>query len=512
MLLALASQVTQEVPLSRKIKPTVFVKTYTVDKLNPAVYQTIAAAFSAIDLDRQTLGISGAGPQDYVLVDIAPGDYNERLPAREWVAVVGRTGNPADVRIWVDLDPEGLASTPVFPATAGGYVEGVTIECLSQTDHEETTPGYTGAAIWQPNGLPFATTILVNVVARSRSIYHNSCALQPGNRSSIWFVNCVFEQIANGPNQIGKHDSGTQPFNIQTGMDVRDWGSQNAADMIVVDSHVHTDGTTMVAGLIDLGGRDVADTFVWSGGSIDFDPSWQTTAFFHGDFWHEKYDQLGQPRWYSCWTWLDNQAVTSQLNDCVVDRYRLGLPPDFDARVPLAGIGPGTRQHYYPQALDKVSTVFPPQVTATTGSPVANRWYFLPVTISEAYTLRGAVQQVNAYAGSGGQVRYGIWTGTTKPSAWRSLGALANLATGTVTMGRGTYKNGRIYPGDTLWFGVLFTDASVTIPMDSGLAGAKTVYYQDVAAGAGVPGTPTVTVLPAGSLTPIAGILTGPNP
>ena len=156
---------------------------------------------------------SGPGPQDFALVLVAPGDYEERLRPVDWTALVSTTGDPADVRVWWDFEV-GAMHAPVLNPTGACYIEGIHFDGIG---HYEGDPGAGNApaTLWLINGATGSTVTLVNVKSTSNNEWLKTGAFQCGDVSTVTAYRTEFIMA-----------EGLQPMNLQTS---QAWRSMNPA-------------------------------------------------------------------------------------------------------------------------------------------------------------------------------------------------------------------------------------------------------------------------------------------
>ena len=460
------------------------VKVYEVDPATPTAYKTINDAYTAVGADRSALGIRGAGPQDYALVRVAPGRYNERIRPADWTATVSTTGRREDVTIWYDYSAPGSNTAgPVLNPGGPCYLEGVTFEAVANFASEPAA-GQAPAAIWLVNGAAGASTTLANVASRSNNRYLNTGAWQAGDMASVTAYRCKFEMT-----------DGSQPVNAQTSQAWRSMNPKHRADYIHVDCEASCP-EGLVVGVADLG-YGAHDRFTWAGGTIHKTGA-NVAQFFHSSFFQER--NPNNP--YNCVSY----ATPSTLTYAGEGEHYWSEPADLTSSLPVGGVAPGSRAYYYPQAIDKVGTL----ATAapdTTMKMEPNRWYILPLQVDEARTLAGFSLEV--VDSSGGNLSAALWDGQVKgatffqadrrvkPERWLSLGATAPITNGVVNIARGTYKRVRIYPGPQVWVGVK-ADTACTVRASSTLTQSGLALYQDSASAPGsVSGTPLTGIAPA---------------
>lgn len=445
-------------------------------------YTTISAALDAEQGRRSAEQIRGFGPQDYAIVRVHPGVYEEKVRSFSQWALVGVTGDRDDVLVTADMD---AADNPVLSATQSIYVENVTFSATYSV-LDVPPPGDTRAVVWNSNAGQDTTIIFVNVRTDSRNAVLNSCAMQPGHRNTYLFYKCRFETHGL-PSQTGR-SNGFQPFNVQTGLDIRypnraDLGS----DVICIDCQAATDSDKLVTGVSDLG-SGTSDRVAWVGGDIAFDPSWQVAQYFHSKYHSSTYKDYRVKSWVTPEVTFAGEAISG------VDLH-WEEPAELESWLPASAVGPKARDYFYPQSLDAVGEL-PAGTPTETFAMLPGRWYYVPISTDEARTLAGFSLDVTSYTGTGGNLRAALWDcppHIDEPNRWLSFGSSSPIAEGTVTVHRGTYRNVRLYPGALLWVGVM---ADQECLVDA--AAQERAFYQDA---------PTVPVTPAGIAIP-----TGPVP
>lgn len=448
---------------------------YVVDPSTPGRYQNFADAFSAINGARTARHITGAGPQDFALVLVAPGEYRERLRPPDWTAIVSTTGSPDDVRVWANFD-DGVMS-PTFAPTGACYVEGIHFDGIASYQGDPGA-GNAPATIWLVNGAMGASVTLANVRSTSNNSWLNTGAWQCGDLGSVMAYKCRFEMSA-----------GSQPVNAQTSQAWRSMNPDHRADYIHVDCEASCP-EGLVVGLADLR-YGAHDRFVWTGGAIRQAPG-NTAQFFHAAF----LEQWQGP--HNCETWCTPQVTYA--GDGI--KHYWAEPDDLADSIPVGGVAPGARAYYYPQALDVVGTL-------STGTPdttmtmTPDRWYFVPLDVHEARTLAGFT--VRFVSGSG-NVSVGLWDGALRdsrfhdparllrPARWRAQNITAPVTAGDVHLGRGLAGNTRLYPGPQSWVGIK-VDSECVIAASSTRATTGLVGYQDLAT---FPSTPQLTIIDSG--------------
>lgn len=475
--------------LVQQARPATWAAVYDVAADGSGDFTTVGAALNAEQGRREAVQIQGAGPQDYAILRIHPGVYEEKIRSFNQWALVGVSGDRDDVLITADMDP---TDNPTLSATQSMYVESVTFSA-TYSETAVPPPGDTRAVVWNSNAGPDTTIIFVNVRTDSRNAVLNSCAMQPGHRNSYLFYRCRFETHGL-PSQIG-HSNGFQPFNVQTGLDVRYPNRPDlSSDVVCIDCEAVTDSDALVVGVSDLGsGTD--DRIVWAGGDIAFDPSWQVAQYFHSKYHSSTYGDYRVKSWVTPEVAYAGEAVEG------VDLF-WEEPAALEDWLPTGAVGPKAQEYFFPQALDTVGNL---RTGAPSGSftMTPGRWYFIPVSTQEARTLAGFTLNVTSHAGAGGTLRAALWDGppnVEEPKRWLSLGGSSPLTTGTVDVHRGTYRNVRLYPGALLWVGVM-ADQECTVAA----AQQTRAYYQDAPA---VPANPVATPLAAG-LAPAPVVKTG---
>lgn len=480
---------TTEDSLVLQARPAAWAVVYEVAADGSQDYTSISAALDAEQGRRSAAQIQGVGPQDYAIVRVHPGVYEEKIRSFPQWALVGVTGERDDVLITADMD---ATDNPVLSATQSMYVESVTFTA-TYSETAVPPPGDTRAVVWNSNAGPDTTIVFVNVRTDSRNAVLNSCAMQPGHRNTYLFYRSRFETHGL-PSQTG-HSNGFQPFNVQTGLDVRypnraDLGS----DVICIDCEAVTDSDELVTGVSDLG-SGTSDRIAWIGGDITFDPSWQVAQYFHSKYHSSTHKDYRAHSWVTPEVAFAGEAVEG------VDLH-WQEPPDLEAWLPSGAVGPKARDYFYPQALDTTGEL-------PTGTPSGaftmqpGRWYYIPVATTEARTLAGFSLDVTSYTGTGGKLHAALWDcppNVDEPKRWRSFGSSSPIAEGTVTVHRGTYRNVRLYPGALLWVGVMADQECVV-----SAAVQERAFYQDAPA---APAAPTATAIPAG-LVPAPVVRTG---
>ena len=450
-------------PLVEMVRPAEWATVYDVGPGQQ--YTSINAAIAAEKNRRDSLGIRNVGPQDYAVVRIHPGVYDERLGGFSNIALVGVTGDRADVVVSKDMDADDGA---VLAPTQSIYVENITFSSTYSVD-EVPPPGDTRATVWNSNALQDTTIVFVNVRTVSNNAVLNSCATQPGHRNMHFFYRCRFEKWGL-PSQVGtnKFDA---PFNVQTGLNVRMPNKPKlGSDILIQDSEAATDCGTLIAGVADLG-SGTYDRVAWVGGKLEFDPSWQRAQWYHSHYWSSSEKNYQVHSWYPEGAAFAGEAVLGQ-------DLHTGAPADIDAWYPTGAVGPKPRNFFFPQALDKVGEI-PTAAPDGTMQMAPNRWYYIPVGSAEARTWAGAY--LNVVSTTGGNLRAGLWRADANrdaPHTWLSLGHVSPLTVGNVSIHRGTYKNARMYPGDQLWVGIM-ADTPCTVAASSTLTGIGKVYTQD---------------------------------
>ena len=446
------------------------VKVYEVDPATPTAYKTINDAYTAVGADRSALGIRGAGPQDYALIRVAPGRYNERIRPPDWTATVSTTGRREDVTIWYDYSAPGSNTAgPVLNPGGPCYIEGVTFEALANFASEPAA-GQAPAAIWLVNGTAGASTTLANVASRSNNRYLNTGAWQAGDMSTITAYRCKFEMT-----------DGSQPVNAQTSQVWRSMVPEHHATYLHIDCEASAP-EGLVVGMADLG-YGAADEFIWSGGRIG--KTDKTVAqFFHSSFFIER--APNNP--YNCVSYVSPQVTYAGEGE-----HYWSLPADLDTRIPTGGVASMSKA-WYNVVNPEAGGVIPTGVSDTTMVLEANRWYFVPLPVTEARNWAGA--EVEVVDGSSGNVSVALWQGAAKgavryntvykqvPTSWLTMGATAPITTGKVAVSRGTYQRVRIYPGPQVWVGVK-ADTTCTVKATASPADAALAYYVD---NAGFPG------------------------
>ena len=480
---------TTEDSLVLQARPAAWAVVYEVAADGSQDYTSISAALDAEQGRRSAAQIQGVGPQDYAIVRVHPGVYEEKIRSFPQWALVGVTGERDDVLITADMD---ATDNPVLSATQSMYVENVTFSATYSV-LEVPPPGDTRAVVWNSNAGPDTTIVFVNVRTDSRNAVLNSCAMQPGHRNTYLFYRCRFETHGL-PSQTGR-SNGFQPFNVQTGLDVRypnraDLGS----DVICIDCEAVTDSDELVTGVSDLG-SGTSDRIAWIGGDITFDPSWQVAQYFHSKYHSSTHKDYRAHSWVTPEVAFAGEAVEG------VDLH-WQEPTDLEAWLPSGAVGPKARDYFYPQALDTIGEL-PTGTPTGTFTMQPGRWYYIPVPTTEARTLAGFSLDVTSYTGTGGKLHAALWDcppNVDEPKRWLSFGSSSPIAEGTVTVHRGTYRNVRLYPGALLWVGVMADQECVV-----SAAVQERAFYQDAPA---APAAPTATAIPAG-LVPAPVVRTG---
>lgn len=477
-------------PMVQRLRPPVgsLTNVYLVDPSTPDAYQTINAAFSAVSQGRDAQGIRGSGPQDFALVLVAPGEYEERLRPPDWTALVSTTGNPDDVRVWWDFEV-GPTHGPVLNPTGPCYIEGIHFDGIG---HYEGDPGAGNApaTIWLVNGSVGSTVTLVNVRSTSDNEWLNTGAFQCGDASTVMAYRTEFRM-----------SDGSQPMNVQTSQAWRSMNPEHRSEYLYVDCEASCP-EGLVVGLADLR-HGAYDRLAWTGGTIHQAPG-NTAQFFHAAF----LDTWQGP--HNCETFCSPQVTYA--GDGVSHTW--GEPSDLEDSIPDGGVARTSRAVFYPQALDKVGTL----ATAAPDSTMtmqAGRWYFAPLEVPEARTLAGF--SLDVVSGAAGTLRAALWEGPLRnaeffnadaqqvaPQKWVSLGASASITPGPVDIGRGSYKRTRIYPGPQMWVGVM-ADSACTVRASSTLTASGLAMFQDLPT---VPATPDPTPL-TGSPVPAPVVRTG---
>lgn len=467
-------------PMVQRLRPRAesLAGTYVVDPSTPGRHSTIASAFSAITGARAAKQIAGAGPgpQDFALVLIAPGEYRERIRPPDWTAIVSTTGNPDDVRIWADFE-DGIKN-PVLTPTGACYVEGIHFDGIASYAGDPGA-GEAPATIWMVNGQPGASVTLVNIRSTSNNPWLNTGAWQAGDLGSLMAYKSTFEML-----------DGSQPVNAQTAQAWRSMNPDHRADYIHVDCEAAA-SEGLVVGMADLG-YGARDRFVWTGGTLHHNPD-NAAQFFHSSFFQQQ--NPGNP--YNCISYCSPQVTYAGEGE-----HYWAEPADLEDSIPVGGVAPGSVAYYFPQGLQTVGTLST-GVADTTMSLVPDRWYFVPLDVPEARTLAG--YEVEVISGSG-TLRAGLWDGQLRgseffledvqlrPSRWLSQSAPVPVVPGLVQIGRGTYRNTRIYPGPQTWVGIK-ADAECVVRASATLAAAGLAGYQDLAS---FPADPELTMVEAG--------------
>ena len=442
-------------PIIQAVRPTTWATVYEVGQGQD--YPTIKSALDAEQARRNAETIRNIGPQDFAILRLHPGVYDEKIRSFGQYALVGTTTNRADVRVQKDMDADNGA---VLPAVMSIYVENVT---FSSTYSATTVPppGDTRATVWNSNSMQDSTITFCNVNTISNNAVLNSCAMQPGHRNTHFFYKCKFETI--GLESQKRKNVFDAPFNVQTGLDVRRPNLPAlSSDVMVLDSEAATDCGNLIAGVADLG-SGTNDRVAWVGGTLHFDPSWQRAQWYHSHYWNSGHKDYRVHSWAPEGSVFAGEAVEGA-------DLHWGAPDDAEAWRPVGGVGPKARRFFFPQALDKVGEL-PTATPTSTMQMVPNRWYYIPVTSEEARTWAGV--RLNVTQATGGKLRAGLWRAEANkdaPHTWLSLGHESALTVGDVHVHRGTYRNVRIYPGDRLWVGVMADTACTVAAADVGSA------------------------------------------
>ena len=466
-------------PMIERLRPAVddLQTVLTVDRSDPDAFDTISAAFSAITSGRAGQQLNGGhGPQDFALILVAPGEYEERLRPPDWTALVSTTGNPDDVRVWWDFEV-GPIHAPVLNPTGPCYIEGIHFDGIG---HYEGDPGAGNApaTIWLINGANAATVTLVNIRSTSNNEWLNTGAWQAGDLSNVTAYRCTFEMT-----------KGSQPVNAQTSQAWRSMNPAHRSDYIHIDCEAKGE-KDLVVGVADLG-YGAHDRFIWTGGTI------HANELTRAQFFNASINIANNPDSpYNCVSYC-----TPVVTYAGEGEHYWAEPTDLDASLPVGGVAPGSRAYYYPQALDRVGEIETAEAD-TTLAMIPGRHYFVPVSLDEARTLAGFSLDITA--GSGGVLSAQLWGGrlrnatfhrvdrTMEPEAWKFVSSSAAIAQGTVSLGRGTYKHTRLYPGEQYWLR-LTADTACTVAASSALSSDGLAFIQD-------PGDPKPVLETAGAM------------
>lgn len=476
-------------PLIQQARPESWAAVYDVSQDGNGDFSTIGEALGAEQARRSGASLRGVGPQDYAIVRLHPGTYEEKIGSFAQWALVGVSGNRDDTIVAADMDASDGAT---LAATQSMYVENVTFSS-TYSGIAVPPPGDTRATVWNSNAGPDTTIVFVNVRTVSNNAVLNSCAMQPGHRNTYLFYRCSFEKWGL-PSQVGQSVFDA-PFNVQTGLDVR-YPSTPAlgSDVILVDCEAATDSNALIAGVADLG-SGTYDRVAWIGGTLHYDETWQRAQWYHSHYFDSRYEDYQVHSWCTPQVAFAGEAVEG------VDLF-WEEPTDLADWLPTGAVGPKAREYFYPQALETVGTL-------PTGTPTgsftmqAGRWYYIPVTTAEARTLAGFTLDVTSYTGTGGTLRAALYDcppGADEPKRWRTFGGSSPLAEGAVNVHRGTYKNVRLYPGALLWVGVMADQECVV-----SAAVQERAFYQDAPAALAAP---TAAAIPAG-IVPAPAVRTG---
>lgn len=469
-------------PMIQRLRPAVddLQTVLTVDPSDPDAFDSISAAFSAITSARAGQMLNGGiGPQDFTLVRVAPGDYEERLRPPDWTALVSTTGDPGDVRVWWDFEV-GPVHGPVLNPTGPCYIEGIHFDGIG---HYEGDPGAGNApaTIWLINGALAATVTLVNVRSTSNNEWLNTGAWQAGDLSNVTAYRCTFEM-----------QKGSQPVNAQTSQAWRSMNPAHRSDYIHIDCEAKGEDD-LVVGVADLG-YGAHDRFIWTGGTI------HSNELTRAQFFNASINIANGPdNPYNCVSYC-----TPQVTFAGEGEHYWGEPADLDASLPTAGVAPGSRAYYYPQALDRVGEI-DPAAADTTLAMEPGRHYYVPVSLDEARTLAGF--SLDIIEGAGGVLSAQLWGGRLRdatfhqtgrmvePSTWMFVSSSTSIVPGMVNLGRGTYKHTRLYPGEQYWIR-LTADTACTISASSSLSAGGLSFIQDPADPKPVPETETAMPAP----------------
>ena len=441
-------------------------------------YTTISAAIAAANADNTFGNGYDNGPETRRLILVDPGTYTEQVNVPHFVDIVGSSGNRADVVInytgaGATISCGGITTYLAhLTVTQGGTSSGGGIYPL----HDDALPGANGNTPFAPQSL------VVNNCTFTSNNPNRTSAMGIGmpGRSNYLFVNCTFNSYptptTGGPTLI-LHNTASQRF---------------SSAAVFVNCIADAKGGTTPLVVTDLGSGQ-PDRISWVGGS----------AITTGPNQVQLTNSAGSTLQLALDPAVFTTAVTGATTASAVT---------YTASLASVGVGGNPQEidsFYYPSRI-RQSLVITPQCDISGFSTLtADRIYYIPVPIPAAVNVKDVLASVGTI---GGGFASGLYydDGSGKPAAYmtRSPGRL------TVAAGLNTSPGlfvRTVFPGTgVIWIGIATESSTATYLSSNYLSTMRTVYYQDLTPGSWtqLPTTATPVALPAGTVVPVASLLT----